>query len=111
MSWWGLELALSCDFRIGYEDSIYSFPEASIGIIPGAGGTQRITNLIGLSKSMEWIFSSNKYTANEALKYGVIDFIVNKYNYIDFINNFIIKIIDNAPLAIKSVKKPSMQHL
>ena len=101
----GLELALSCDFRIGYEDSIYSFPEASIGIIPGAGGTQRITNLIGLSKSMEWIFSSNKYTANEALKYGVIDFIVNKYNYIDFINNFIIKIIDNAPLAIKSVKK------
>ena len=54
---------------------------------------------------MEWIFSSKKYTANEALKYGVIDFIVNKYNYIDFINNFIIKIIDNAPLAIRSVKK------
>ena len=101
----GLELALSCDFRIGYEDSIYSFPEVSIGIIPGAGGTQRITNLIGLSKSMEWIFSSNKYTANEALRYGVIDFIVNNYNYSDFINNFILKIIDNAPLAIKSVKK------
>ena len=101
----GLELALSCDFRIGYEDSIYSFPEASIGIIPGAGGTQRITNLIGLSKSMEWIFSSKKYTANEALRYGVIDFMINKSNYSDFINNFILKIIDNAPLAIKSVKK------
>ena len=107
----GLELALSCDFRIGYEDSIYSFPEASIGIIPGAGGTQRITNLIGLSKSMEWIFSSKKYTANEALRYGVIDFMINKSNYSDFINNFILKIIDNAPLAIKSVKKPSIQHL
>ena len=100
----GLELALSCDFRIGYEDSIYSFPEASIGIIPGAGGTQRITNLIGLSKSMEWIFSSKKYTANQALRYGVIDFMVNKSNSSDFINNFILKIIDNAPLAIKSVK-------
>ena len=101
----GLELALSCDFRIGYDDSYYSFPESSIGIIPGAGGTQRITNLIGLSKAMEWIFSSNKYTANEALSNGVLDFKVNKSNNSDFINNFILKIINNAPLAIKSAKK------
>ena len=68
----GLELALSCDFRIGLEDSFYGFPETSIGIIPGAGGTQRMTRLAGPSISMQWIFSADKYTVNRALSDKVI---------------------------------------
>jgi len=101
----GLELALSCDFRIGNENSIYSFPEASIGIIPGAGGTQRMTRLLGISKSMEWIFTSKRYSSDEALSDGVIDFLVNTSDIDKFVDEFVSSILKNAPIAIKAAKK------
>ncbi len=101
----GLELALSCDFRIGDENSIYSFPETSIGIIPGAGGTQRMTRLVGISKSMEWIFTSKRYSSKEALHDGVIDFLVNASDIDKFVGEFVSSIIKNAPIAIKAAKK------
>ena len=101
----GLELALSCDFRIGLPGSIYSFPETSIGIIPGAGGTQRMTRLVGVSKSMEWIFTANKYSSEDALEAGVIDFLVDESNLDDYIELLISSIIKNAPMAIKAAKK------
>ena len=101
----GLELALSCDFRIGHENSIYSFPETSIGIIPGAGGTQRMTRLIGVSKSMEWIFTSKRYSSDEALSDGVIDFLVNTSDIDGFVDKFVSSILKNAPMAIKAAKK------
>ena len=101
----GLELALSCDFRIGCENSVYSFPETSIGIIPGAGGTQRMTRLTGISKSMEWIFTSKRYSSDEALSDGVIDFLVNSSDINEFVDEFVSSIIKNAPIAIKAAKK------
>ena len=101
----GLELALSCDFRIGLEDSFYGFPETSIGIIPGAGGTQRITRLVGPSISMQWIFSADKYTANKALSNKVIDFLIKKDDIENYLKSFTLKITKNAPLAIKAGKK------
>ena len=101
----GLELALSCDFRIGLTDSIYSFPETSIGIIPGAGGTQRMTRLIGTSKSMEWIFTAKKYSSEQALNYGVIDYLTAKSNSKKLIDSLVLSITKNAPMAIKAAKK------
>ena len=101
----GLELALSCDFRIGNENSVYSFPETSIGIIPGAGGTQRMTRLLGISKSMEWIFTSKRYSSDEALSDGVIDFLVNTSDIDKFVDEFVSSILKNAPIAIKAAKK------
>jgi len=101
----GLELALSCDFRIGYENSVYSFPETSIGIIPGAGGTQRMTRLVGISKSLEWIFTSKRYSSDEALRDGVIDFLVNNSDIDEFVDEFVSSIVRNAPIAIKAAKK------
>ena len=101
----GLEFALSCDFRIGLDDSFYSFPETSIGIIPGAGGTQRMTRLVGPSTSMKWIFTADKYSATDALNDGVIDFIVKKDNLQGYLEDFITQITRNAPMAIKSAKQ------
>ena len=69
----GLELALSCDFRFGVENSSYGLPETSLGIIPGAGGTQLLPRLIGLSNAKYLIFSAKKITAKEAFEYGLID--------------------------------------
>lgn len=101
----GLELALSCDFRVALDDSFYSFPETSIGIIPGAGGTQRMTRLVGPSSSMKWIFSANRYNPIDALNDGVVDFIIDKPNSKEFLDNFIMDITKNAPIAIKAAKK------
>ena len=69
----GLELAMSCDFRFGLKKSLYGLPETSLGIIPGAGGTQLLPRLIGLSRAKELIFSANRIDAIKALEYGLID--------------------------------------
>ena len=99
----GLELALSCDFRIASEDSIFGFPEASIGVIPGAGGTQRMTRLCGISRSMKWIFSSEKFTAREALVDGVVDF-VPQIDVLDFLFKFTKVLNSNSKNSIKLAK-------
>ena len=101
----GLELALSCDFRIGLKGSIYSFPETSIGIIPGAGGTQRMTSLTGVSKAMEWIFTAESYSCDKALDDGVIDYLVSPDEIDAFLNSFLSSIIKNAPIALRAAKK------
>ena len=109
----GLELALSCDFRIATEDSVLGFPETSIGIIPGAGGTQRMTRLCGISKSMKWIFTSGKFTAQEALVDGVVDF-VPKIDIDEFLSNFINTLNSNSKNSIKlaktSIKSAFIDH-
>ena len=100
----GLELALSTDFRIASDTSILGFPEVSIGIIPGAGGTQRLTRLTGTQTSMKWIFSSEKYTSKDALADGIIDFSVSDNNLDSFTQKFASNISNNAPLSLKASK-------
>ena len=102
----GLELALSCDFRVAISDSILGFPETSLGIIPGAGGTQRLTRLIGLSKAKEWIFTAKRFDAPKALQDGVIDKIFNTSEQMDhFIEKFATDIKRNSQNAISLSKK------
>jgi len=100
----GLEFALSCDFRIAYNNSFFGFPETSIGIIPGAGGTQRLTRLVGSSKSLKWIFSANKFKPQEALHDGVVDFLIENNDKDKFISTFVTKIAKNAPKAVSAAK-------
>lgn len=100
----GLELALACDFRVCYPDALLAFPETSIGIIPGAGGTQRLTRLVGHSKALKWTFTANKFTGNKAFEDGVVDFLIEPKDKKDFIAIFITKILKNSPLSIKCVK-------
>ena len=102
----GLELALSCDFRLGTSDSFYGLPETSLGIIPGAGGTQLLPRLIGLSKAKYMIFSSKKIKANKALEYGLIDRIIedNIYkNALELIKEFLPQSAFSIKLAKKSI--------
>ncbi|KAK7060236.1 hypothetical protein VNI00_001001 [Paramarasmius palmivorus] len=72
----GLELALTCDFRIAANDvSKISFPECRLGIIPGAGGTQRAPRLIGMTKAKELIFTGRELTARQAQELGLVDYV------------------------------------
>ena len=101
----GLEIALSTDFRIASDDAILGFPEASIGIIPGAGGTQRLTNLCGQQTAMRWIFTAEKFTAHDALKDSVVDFVAPYTDLDSFALKFATSITKNAPIALKAAKK------
>ena len=73
----GFELALGCDARIALEGTVIGLPEVSLGIIPGAGGTQRLPRLIGIEKSIELICGGVRIKAGEALKFGIINKLVN----------------------------------
>jgi methylglutaconyl-CoA hydratase len=70
----GLELALACDFRIAGADAILGLPETGLAIIPGAGGTQRLPRLVGLSKAKELIFTGKRLRAAEAVDYGLVNY-------------------------------------
>ena len=100
----GAELASACDLRIGSNDAIIGFPEVSIGIIPGAGGTQRLPKIIGLSNAKYWIFTAKKFTAKEAFDYGFLNFTCDLDNLLTTALDISKDIIKNAPIAVKCSK-------
>lgn len=72
----GLELSFACDLRVvGHDVTKIGLPETRLGIIPGAGGTQRAVRLLGLAKAKDLIFTARMLTASEALKWGVADYV------------------------------------
>ena len=71
----GLEIAMACDLRIASDRSKLGQPEINIGIIPGAGGTQRLTRLVGEGRAMEMILTGRMITAEEACNYGILNFV------------------------------------
>ena len=95
----GLELALACDFRIAADTISLGLTETSLGIIPGAGGTQRLPRLIGEAKAMELILTAKRLTATEALHYGVVTKIAPFENLHEVTTEFAAAIL-NIPYAI-----------
>lgn len=73
----GLELALACHIRIASNTAKMGLPEVSLGLIPGYGGTQRLTDLVGRGKALEMILSGEMIDANDALNWGLINYTVN----------------------------------
>ncbi len=71
----GLEIAMACDLRIASNRSKLGQPEINIGIIPGAGGTQRLTRLVGEGRAMEMILTGRMIDAEEACNYGILNFV------------------------------------
>ncbi len=72
----GFELALACDFRVLGERAKVGLPEITLGIIPGAGGTQRLTRLVGPARAKDLVFSGRHVAAEEALALGLVDRVV-----------------------------------
>ncbi|RSK26267.1 enoyl-CoA hydratase [Bacillus sp. HMF5848] len=99
----GLELALACDIRIAVANAKLGLTETSLGIIPGAGGTQRLPRLIGTGKAKELIFTAAKINAKTAQQLGVVEQVVQE----GAISNALIlaeQISRNAPLALIHAK-------
>lgn len=75
----GLELAISTDFRIATRKAILGLPETSRGIIPGAGGCQRLSRLVGLGPAKRMILLNQQVTGEEAFKFGLVDYVAEDY--------------------------------
>jgi len=97
----GFELALACHLRIASENATFSFPEVSLGIIPGFGGTQRLTHLIGKTKALELMMTGEQITAVEAKKLGIVSYVVSyKEALMKKSQEILQKIMLHAPLAV-----------
>lgn len=100
----GMELALSCDFRIGVDDLVLGLTETSLAIIPGAGGTQRLPRLIGESKAMELILTARRLKADEALAYGILTKVVSRGDLLEETGKFADMMLANGPIALQQAK-------
>lgn len=101
----GFELALCCDILIAAEDTEFSFPEINLGVMPGAGGTQRLTKLVGRTKALEWIWSAARITADEALAHGIINKIVQPEILIEETQKMATMLAQKPALAVRLIKE------
>lgn len=99
----GCELAMACHFRLAAETARFGQPEVNLGLIPGYGGTQRLTQLIGKGKAMELMMTGAMINAQEALQLGLVNYVTTADELIPKANNLLQTIISKAPLAIKEV--------
>jgi len=100
----GLELALSTDIRIGFEKTMIGFPEVGLGIIPGFAGTQRMSRLIGTSKTKELIYTARIVKGNEAYDLGILNKLVPAEELLSSAEELAKSIMKNAPLAVEKAK-------
>ena len=96
----GLELALACDLRVAHEGAVLGLPETSLGIIPGAGGTQRLPRIVGEAKAKELILLGQRLSAAQALAIGLVNRVVPASEaLLEATFAFIRPISEGAPIA------------
>ncbi|UII33316.1 enoyl-CoA hydratase-related protein [Fulvivirga ulvae] len=100
----GCELAMACHIRIASENAKFGQPEVNLGIIPGYGGTQRLTQLVGKGKALELMTTGDMITAQDAKSIGLVNHVVEtKEELMELSNKIMSKIISKAPLAVGMV--------
>ncbi len=96
----GCELAMACHFRIASSNARFGQPEVNLGLIPGYGGTQRLTQLIGKGRAIELLISANMIDANTALQYGLVNAVVSPEELLPKTRTLLETINSKAPLAV-----------
>lgn len=100
----GLEIALACDIRIAAENARLGFPEVTLGIMPGAGGTQRLPRVVGSSVARELIFTGRMISAHEAKEIGLVNRVVGEGEALEAAEELAQQMAENAPLALRNAK-------
>lgn len=101
----GCELAMTCDMIIASETAQFGQPEIKIGVMPGAGGTQRLTKALGKAKAMEMVLTGKFISAEEAEKHGLVNRVVPVELYLDEALKLAAEIAKMSPVAVKLAKE------
>jgi len=99
----GCELAMACHFRLCSDNAKFGQPEVNLGLIPGYGGTQRLTHLIGKGKSMELQMTAQMIDASEALRLGLVNYVTTSDTLLERTKEILATIQTKAPVAIGKV--------
>ena len=100
----GCELALACDIRIAAENALFGFPEVTLGILPGMGGTQRLPRLVGPGIAKEMIFSGRRIKAEEARTFNLVNRVVPEGEALEAAKELAGEIAANGPVAVRHAK-------
>ena len=100
----GCEIALSCDMIVASENAKFGQPEITLGVIPGAGGTQRLTNIVGKAIAMEMVLNNRSLSAREALTYGLVNHVVAAERCLEEAITLAQEISSRAPVAVRAAK-------
>lgn len=100
----GAELAAACDFRLASDEAQLGQPELNIGIMPGAGGTQRWTRLVGLARAKELVMLGERIGAEEALRLGLVHRVFPKPRFEEEVRKFALKLAEAPPIALAMAK-------
>ncbi len=107
----GCELAIACDIRIASENAKLGFPETTLGLMPGYGGTQLLPRLIGMGRAKYMIFTGETLSAREAYRLGLVDKVCSGETLMDQVNRLAKKIASNGPFAVKACKRAIHQGM
>jgi enoyl-CoA hydratase len=107
----GCEVALACDIRVADASAIFGFPEVSLGLMPGAGGTQRLTRLVGFGKAIELIVTGDPIDADEAKRIGLVEKVAPKGEAVAEARKLAERILARGPIAVASAKKAIMEGM
>lgn len=100
----GCEVAISCDFILCSENAVFGQPEVCLGLIPGFGGSVRLSDFVGLPMARELIFSGKKIKADEALRLGLVNNVLPQEKLLEEVLKLAEEIAQNSPVAIRAAK-------
>jgi enoyl-CoA hydratase len=100
----GCELALACDLRLASVRAVFGLPETTLGILPGAGGTQRLPRLVGLGRAKEMILGGARWDAQEARQAGLVMDVVPHDDLLPSARRLAARILERGPLAVRLAK-------
>lgn len=101
----GCEFAMACDMIVASESAQFGQPEINIGVMPGAGGTQRLTRAVGKALAMEMVLTGRRLSADEAVQHGLANKVVPVETYLDEAIKFAARIAEQAPIAARMAKE------
>jgi enoyl-CoA hydratase len=101
----GLEMALACDIRIAATNARFALSEIKLGVLPQAGGTQRLPRIVGLSYAKEMLYTGDPVDAEKALRIGLVSKVVEKERLMEEARSLAEKLASRAPLALQMAKK------
>jgi E-phenylitaconyl-CoA hydratase len=107
----GMELALACDLRLAVPHATFGLPEVRWAIMPGAGGTQRLPRAIPLAKALELILMARTFTAEEALRWGLVNAVVPPADLLKTAREWADQICERGPLAVRAAKEATIRGL